>query len=96
MARSRHPARLLAHVPENDSVARGARFRAARAARGLSQAELARRVGTSQTAIGRIEHGVTARSKYHTLINVELGIPLDPETERWIVASRQRKAAAGR
>ena len=32
------------------------------------------------------------RSKYETLIMFELGIPLDPETERWIVASRQRRA----
>ena len=78
-----------------DPIRRGARFRAARLARGIGQAELGRRVGATQSLIGQIECGRILRSKYETLIMFELGIPLDPETERWILASRQNGAGAG-
>ena len=64
-------------------------------ARGIGQAELGRRVGATQSLIGQIECGRILRSKYETLIMFELGIPLDPETERWILASRQSGAGAG-
>jgi transcriptional regulator with XRE-family HTH domain len=77
-----------------DPIRRGARFRAARLARGIGQAELGRRVGATQSLIGQIECGRILRSKYETLIMFELGIPLDPETERWILASR-RSGAGG-
>ena len=72
-----------------DPIRRGARFRAARLARGIGQAELGRRVGATQSLIGQIECGRILRSKYETLVMFELGIPLDPETERWILASRR-------
>ena len=78
-----------------DPIRRGARFRAARLARGIGQAELGRRVGATQSLIGQVECGRILRSKYETLIMFELGIPLDPETERWILASRQSGAGAG-
>src|SRR5579862_3565270 len=42
----------------------GAEIRAAREARGMSQAQLAAAVGVSQPAIRKIEAGQTKRSKY--------------------------------
>ena len=88
---------VVSPIPNDaeDSIRRGARFRAARLARGIGQAELGRRVGATQSLIGQIECGRILRSKYETLIMFELGIPLDPETERWILASRQSGAGAG-
>ena len=41
----------------DDPVIRGARMRAARLAAGLSQKELARRLGCTQSLIGQIESG---------------------------------------
>ena len=87
---------VVSPIPNDteDPIRRGARFRAARLARGIGQAELGRRVGATQSLIGQIECGRILRSKYETLIMFELGIPLDPETERWILASRQSGAGA--
>ena len=49
----------------------------ARAAKGISPAGLARRVGTSQQTIDKIENGKVQRSSYMAAIALELGVPLD-------------------
>jgi transcriptional regulator with XRE-family HTH domain len=49
----------------------------ARALKGISQPELARRVGTSQQTIDKIENGKVQRSSYMAAIALELGVPLD-------------------
>ena len=49
----------------------------ARASKGWSQPELARRVGTSQQTIDKIETGKVKRSSFLPAIAVELGIPVD-------------------
>jgi transcriptional regulator with XRE-family HTH domain len=49
----------------------------ARAAKGLSQPQLARRVGTSQQTIDKIESGRVKHSSFMAAIARELGIPLD-------------------
>jgi transcriptional regulator with XRE-family HTH domain len=49
----------------------------ARAIKGISQPELARRVGTSQQTIDKIETGKVQRSSFLAAIALELGIPLD-------------------
>ena len=58
------------------AIALGEQVRALREARGLSQAELARRVGTSQSAIARLEAG-GVDPKLDTL--TRLGRALDAE-----------------
>jgi transcriptional regulator with XRE-family HTH domain len=60
---------------KNQGVA--AIIKSARAIKGLSQSELARRVGTSQQTIDKIETGTVQRSSYMAAIAVELGVPLD-------------------
>ncbi len=60
---------------ENQSIA--AIMKRARAAKGISQPELARRVGTSQQTIDKIENGKVQRSSYMAAIALELGVPLD-------------------
>jgi ribosome-binding protein aMBF1 (putative translation factor) len=59
----------------------GERIRAAREAAGLSQRELARRMGTSQAAIGRLESGAvgathTTLKRAATALGLEIGIEL--------------------
>src|ERR1700752_4402383 len=49
----------------------------ARAAKGLSQPQLARRVGTSQQTIDKIETGKVKHSSFLPGIAMELGIPVD-------------------
>src|SRR6516164_5516753 len=49
----------------------------ARAIKGISQPELARRVGTSQQTIDKIENGKVQRSSFLASIALELGVPLD-------------------
>src|SRR6516165_3932965 len=49
----------------------------ARAAAGISQPELARRVQTSQQTIDKIETGKVRHSSFLPAIAVELGVPLD-------------------
>ena len=49
----------------------------ARASKGWSQPELARRVGTSQQTIDKIETGKVKHSSFLPAIAVELGVPLD-------------------
>src|SRR5262249_21310005 len=51
--------------------------RKARANKGLSQPQLASRVGTTQQTIDKIERGEVKRSSYLPAIAVELGISLD-------------------
>ena len=52
--------------------ARGQRLKAARVARGISQRELARRVGSTQANITAIERGLVENSKFDALILWEL------------------------
>src|SRR5215472_547513 len=49
----------------------------ARALKGISQPELARRVGTTQQTIDKIEQGKVRRSSFLAAIALELGVPLD-------------------
>jgi transcriptional regulator with XRE-family HTH domain len=49
----------------------------ARASKGWSQPELARRVGTSQQTIDKIETGKVKHSSFLPAIAVELGVPLE-------------------
>jgi transcriptional regulator with XRE-family HTH domain len=60
---------------ENQSIA--AIVKRARALKGISQPELARRVGTSQQTIDKIETGKVQRSSFLAAIALELGVPLD-------------------
>jgi transcriptional regulator with XRE-family HTH domain len=60
---------------ENQSIA--AIVKRARAIKGISQPELARRVGTSQQTIDKIETGKVQRSSFLAAIALELGVPLD-------------------
>src|SRR5258708_4316670 len=72
---------------------RGRRFAAARAARGLTQHELGKRVGATQSLITQIERGLVERSKFDALIMYELGVQLDEETVRFILAARRAREA---
>ena len=74
-----------------DARLRGRRFAAARAARGLTQHELGKRVGATQSLITQIERGLVERSKFDALIMYELGVPLDEETVRFILAVRRAR-----
>src|SRR5712671_3757585 len=76
-----------------DARLRGRRFAAARAARGLTQHELGKRVGATQSLITQIERGLVERSKFDALIMYELGLPLDEETVRFILAARRAREA---
>jgi transcriptional regulator with XRE-family HTH domain len=49
----------------------------ARALKGISQPELARRVGTTQQTIDKIEQGKVKRSSFLAAIALELGVSLD-------------------
>src|SRR6516225_7715371 len=49
----------------------------ARASKGWSQPELARRVGTTQQTIDKIEAGIVKHSRFLPAIAVELGVSLD-------------------
>jgi transcriptional regulator with XRE-family HTH domain len=49
----------------------------ARALKGISQPELARRVGTTQQTIDKIEQGKVQRSSFLAAIALELDVPLD-------------------
>jgi transcriptional regulator with XRE-family HTH domain len=51
--------------------------RNARTNKGLSQPELARRVGTTQQTIDKIETGIVKHSRFLPAIAVELGVSLD-------------------
>lgn len=70
----------------------GAVIRAAREAKGLSQADLARAIGIKQQSLDSVESGKTAKSKYLPEIVAELGLkpedvglPKDvPITDGWI------------
>lgn len=70
----------------------GAIIRAAREAKGLSQAELARSIGIKQQSLDSVESGKTVKSKYLPEIVAELGLkpedvglPKDvPITDGWI------------
>lgn len=56
-------------------------IRAAREGRGLTQDALARKVGTKQQTIGKIEKGQIEFSRFHTRIATELGIKLNSPAE---------------
>src|SRR5436190_23039017 len=78
-----------------EARARGQRLKAARVARGLTQPALAERVGATQSMISQIERGIIWRpTKYHALIMVELGLPVDDDTARSIELARQAKERA--
>lgn len=68
----------------------GARIRAAREAKGLSQAALARAVGIKQQSLDSIEKGKTARSRHLPFLAIELGLlPEDiglpkQQTDGWL------------
>lgn len=55
----------------------GATIRAAREAKGLSQADLARAIGIKQQSLDSVENGKTAKSKYLPEIAAELGLKPD-------------------
>jgi phage repressor protein C with HTH and peptisase S24 domain len=55
----------------------GTIVREARENKGLTQTELADKLGTSQQTIEKIERGITKRSSYLLPISIELGIPGD-------------------
>src|SRR5437879_802068 len=76
-----------------DARLRGRRFAAARAARGLTQRELGKRVGATKSLITQIECGAVKRSKFDALIMYELGLPLDEQTVRFILAARRAREA---
>jgi|SRR6266508_2110736 len=75
-------------MPEHECL------RLARIARGWTQTELGRRVGTSRHAISEIESGKVKRSRFIVLIKEALGIPLDARAEHWVACGRRSKAAA--
>src|SRR5271167_5224887 len=63
----------------------GERIHAAREAAGLSQRELARRMGTSQAAIDRLESGgvgatLTTLQRVATALDLDVSIELRPST----------------
>lgn len=60
---------------DDDSNDIGTIVRAAREKAGLTQAELAQRVGAKQQTIGKIEDGITKKSSYLLAISMQLGIP---------------------
>jgi transcriptional regulator with XRE-family HTH domain len=60
---------------DNQSIA--AIVKKARAIKGISQPELARRVGTSQQTIDKIETGKVQRSSFLAAIALELGVPIE-------------------
>lgn len=55
----------------------GEKIRAQRELLGLSQVDLAKRVGVSQVAIDKIERGKTRKSRYLPEVLASLGMPLD-------------------
>jgi transcriptional regulator with XRE-family HTH domain len=60
-----------------DSKTIAAIVKRARAIKGISQPELARRVGTSQQTIDKIETGKVQRSSFLAAIALELDVPLE-------------------
>jgi len=60
-------------VNQRIAVARGAAFRRMREARGITQGELAKAVGTSQQTVDRIERGEVVFSKFGHAIAARLG-----------------------
>lgn len=63
-------------VKNQDQIA-GELIRTKREEKRLTQQELARRIGTNQQTIGKIEKGTTKHSSYLPAIGMELDIPLD-------------------
>lgn len=56
---------------------RGSKIKAARDAKGLTQKELADRLGKRQEAISRLEHGQQPRSETLAKIAAELDVSID-------------------
>lgn len=54
----------------------GEKVRTARRAKGMTQAELAKKVGVAQATVDKIERGISARSRHLPDIAAALGIPL--------------------
>jgi phage repressor protein C with HTH and peptisase S24 domain len=69
-------------TPQQTMVEVGDLIRAARESRGLTQDALAKKVGTKQQTIGKIEKGQIEFSRFHTRIATELGINFSNPTER--------------
>jgi transcriptional regulator with XRE-family HTH domain len=79
------------------AIALGAEVRRARRRRRLTQAQLAHRVGSSQTEISRIERGLGGRAPLETwvAIGVGLGRPLAVQLSRPLGETRDEPADAG-
>lgn len=65
-----------------DEASLGKVVLAARQSRGLTQAELAQRVGTNQQTVDKIEKGIIKHSRYFPRLEVELGITLTQSLHR--------------
>lgn len=87
--REASPEYRAAYARAGQAHAIGARVRNLREARGLSQAELARRMGTTQSVIARLELG-GAEPRFDTLERVARSLDSD-----LIVELRPREAASG-
>src|SRR6185437_10887176 len=61
---------------DSDDNEQGILIRQAREKRGLSQADLGRKVGTSQQTVEKIEGGKIKHSRYITKIGLELGLDI--------------------
>lgn len=62
----------------------GSNIRAAREAKGMTQAELAEKIGTSQQTVDKIERGVMKRTTYlpeiQKVLGIDHGIPISENT----------------
>jgi len=71
-------------------ISKSERIKAARKRLGISQAELAQRLGIAQSTVARWESGVTPSEEYHDAIHEILGVTLaEPDAERWVAAVRE-------
>jgi transcriptional regulator with XRE-family HTH domain len=70
----------MANKGESEDIAELVRTR--RIARGLTQADLAAKIGTNQQTIGKIEKGTSKHSRVLPAVLAELGVSLDVLTTR--------------
>lgn len=76
-------------LPDNQAMKSiGDRIREARTAKGMSQAELAKKIGLSQGTIGHIEAGRNEGSRHLALIAAALGVRAE-----YLQTGRQESAA---
>lgn len=74
-------------VADNGAMSIGHRIKEARSALGMSQAQLAKRVGVSQGTIGHIEAGRNDTSKHLVVIAAALGVRAE-----WLQTGRGQRA----